>query len=105
MRRRHVDAVTGHLRELELWARHCPANFEHRAALVAAELARIEGRDRDATHLYERALRSAREQGFVQHEALALELAAQYYAANGFTGSRKRTCETRGPAIDNGALR
>ena len=83
-RRQHVDTVAGHLRELELWARHCPANFENRAALVAAELARIEGRDRDATPLYEQAIRSARENGFVHHEALALELAAQFYAARGF---------------------
>ena len=73
-----------HLRELELWARHCPANFENRAALVAAELARIEGRDGDATRLYEHAIRSGRENGFVHHEALALELAAHFYAARGF---------------------
>jgi PAS domain S-box-containing protein len=82
--RQHVNAAAGHLQELELWARHCPENFENRAALVAAELARIEGRDRDATQLYEQAIRSAREHGFVHHEALALELAAQFYAARGF---------------------
>jgi PAS domain S-box-containing protein len=83
-RRPHVDTVAGHLHELELWARHCPPNFENRAALVAAELARIEGRDSDATRLYEQAIRSARENGFVHHEALALELAARFYAARGF---------------------
>src|SRR4029453_1509557 len=82
--RQHVNAAAGHLQELELWARHCPENFENRAALVAAELARIEGRDRDATQLYEQAIRSARENGFVHHEALTLELAAQFYAARGF---------------------
>jgi PAS domain S-box-containing protein len=79
-----MDTVAGHRRELELWARHCPANFESRAALVAAELARIEGRERDATQLYERAISSARENGFVHHEALTLELAARFYAARGF---------------------
>jgi PAS domain S-box-containing protein len=83
-RRRHVDTVAGHLQTLELWARHCPANFENRAALVAAELARIEGRDGDATRLYEQAIRAAHENGFVHHEALALELAAHFYAARGF---------------------
>src|SRR4029453_9603454 len=74
----------GHLQELELWARHCPVNFENRAALVAAELARIEGGDRDATQPYEQDTQSARENGFVHHEALALELAAQFYAVRGF---------------------
>jgi PAS domain S-box-containing protein len=82
--RQHVDTVAGHLQQLELWARHCPENFENRAALVAAELARIEGRDRDATQLYEQAISSARENGFIHHEALALEIAAGFYAARGF---------------------
>jgi PAS domain S-box-containing protein len=53
-------------------------------ALVAAELARIEGRDADATRLYERAIRSAHDNGFVNNEALALEVAARFYAARGF---------------------
>ena len=35
-------------------------------------------------HLYERAIRSARENGFVHNEALAYELAARFYAARGF---------------------
>ena len=39
--------------------RHCPENFENRAALVGAEIARIEGRELDAMHLYEQAIRSA----------------------------------------------
>ena len=79
-----MDIVAGHLRQLEVWARHCPDNFENRAALVAAEIARIEGRDPDAMRLYEHAIRSARENGFVHNEALALELAAHFYAARGF---------------------
>src|SRR5262249_41048037 len=59
-------------------------NFENRAALVGAEIARIEGRVLDAEHLYERAIRSARDNGFVHNEALAYELAARFYAARGF---------------------
>jgi len=104
-RRQYVDTVAGHLQELELWTRHCPANFENRAALVAAELARVDGRDGDATRLYEHAIRAARQNGFVHHEALALELAARFYAAGGFDGSRRPTCETRGPATDSGVPR
>jgi len=33
--------------------RNCPENFENRAALVGAEIARIEGRELDAERLYE----------------------------------------------------
>src|SRR5439155_2184833 len=71
-------------RQLQEWAGNCPENFEDRAALVGAELARIEGGDAEAMRLYERAIRSARANGFVHNEALAYELAARFYATRGF---------------------
>jgi PAS domain S-box-containing protein len=83
-KQQHFDALTAHHKQLEIWARNCPENFENRAALVAAEIARIEGRDPEAMRLYEDAIRSARANGFVQNEALAYELAARFYAARGF---------------------
>ena len=52
-----------------------PETFENRAALVGAEIARIEGRMLDAQELYEKAIRSAHTHGFVHNEALANELA------------------------------
>ena len=82
--RRSRDALSAHHLQLETWARHCPENFANRAALVGAEIARLEGRDADAMRLYEQAVRSARDSGFVQNEALANELAANFYAALGF---------------------
>ena len=81
---RHREALATHHRQLQIWAEHCPENFENRAALVGAEIARIEGRDFDAMSLYEQAIRSAGANGFVHNEALAKELAARFYAAHGF---------------------
>ena len=83
-RQQHVDALTALHRELQLWAANCPDNFENRAALVAAEMARLDGRELDAMRLYEQAIRSARANGFIHNEALAYELAARFYAARGF---------------------
>jgi PAS domain S-box-containing protein len=80
-RSRHFEVLTTHRTFLELWAENCPENFENRAALVNAEIARIEGRHLDAMRLYEKAIKSARANGFVQNEALANELAARFYAA------------------------
>src|SRR5262249_45215496 len=57
------------LRRHRRWADHCPTNFENRYALLAAEAARIDGQDLEAMRLYEQAIRSAREHGFVQNEA------------------------------------
>jgi PAS domain S-box-containing protein len=83
-RRQHLEAVTAHYHQLEVWAANCPDNFENRAALVSAEIARIEGRDVEAMRLYEQAIRSAHANGFVHNEALANELAGRFYAARGF---------------------
>src|SRR6202040_1388543 len=83
-RQQHLDAIAAHHKQLEVWAANCPENFENRAALVGAEIARLEGRELDAERLYEQAIRSARANGFVHNEALANELAARFYAARGF---------------------
>ena len=80
----HVEALAAHHRQLEIWAENCPENFEDRAVLVGAEIARIEGRDLDAMRLYEKAIRSAHVNGFIHNEAVAYEVAARFYAARGF---------------------
>ena len=83
-RQRHFEALAAHQKQQEIWAQHCPENFENRAALVSAEIARIEGRVLEAEQLYEQAIRSAHNNGFVNNEAIAYELAARFYAARGF---------------------
>jgi PAS domain S-box-containing protein len=82
--RHHMEPLAAHHKQLQVWATNCPDNFENRAALVGAEIARIEGRELDAERLYQQAIRSARANGFVQNEALAYELAARFYAARDF---------------------
>ncbi len=83
-RPRYLEALAGDLKQIAIWADNCPATFENRAALVGAELARLEERELDAERLYETAIHSAREHGFVQNEGLAHELAARFYATRGF---------------------
>jgi predicted ATPase/signal transduction histidine kinase len=83
-RRQHFEALVGHHQQLEVWAQHNPVTFENCAAIVGAEIARIEGRVLDAQALYEKAVRSAHAQEFVHNEALANERAGCFYAARGF---------------------
>jgi PAS domain S-box-containing protein len=83
-RTKHFASLTAHHRQLDVWAEHNPETFENRAALVGAELARIEGRTLDAQELYEKAIRSAHANGFVHNEALASEMTGRFYAARGF---------------------
>ncbi|XXX78326.1 ATP-binding sensor histidine kinase [Sorangium sp. So ce134] len=80
----YLVTLSAHRARLGEWADHCPENFLHKHALVAAEIARIQGDDLPAMRLYEQAIRSARENGFVQNEAIALELAARFYRDRGF---------------------
>lgn len=83
-RQQHIDELAAHHGQLQLWAANCPDNFENRAALVGAEIARIAGRDIEAMRLYEQAIHSARANGFIHNEALANELAGRFYTARGF---------------------
>ena len=78
------ETLTAHEGQLREWAENYPPTFADKHALVSAEIARLEGRDADAMRLYEEAIRSAHDHGFVQNEGLAHELASQFYAARGF---------------------
>ncbi|HWN51000.1 MAG TPA: AAA family ATPase, partial [Xanthobacteraceae bacterium] len=78
------ELLTAHREQLREWAENYPPTFADKYALVAAEIARLEGRDADAMRLYEQAIRSASENGFVQNEGLAYEVAARFYTARGF---------------------
>ena len=82
-REQHFEALTTHHRQLQEWAQNCAENFENRAALVGAEIARIEGREFDAVRLYEQAIGSSRANGFVHNEAVGNELAARFYLVRG----------------------
>jgi PAS domain S-box-containing protein len=77
------ELLTAHQRQLREWAENYPPTFGGKHALVSAEIARLEGRDADAMRLYEQAIRSARDNGFVQNEGTAQEVAARFYAAHG----------------------
>ncbi|MDB9312927.1 AAA family ATPase [Spirulina sp. CS-785/01] len=58
---------------------HGPDNFQHQYALVEAEKARVLGNWPQATDWYEQAIQEAHQQQYLYEEALAYELAAQFY--------------------------
>jgi PAS domain S-box-containing protein len=78
------EFLTAHREQLREWAENYPPTFGDKHALVLAEIARVEGRDYDGMRLYEQTIQSAREQGFVQNEALAYEVAARFYLSRDF---------------------
>jgi PAS domain S-box-containing protein len=64
---------------LALWARNSPLNFSHKYELIHAEVLRLQRNDLAAMHAYEKAIRLARQNSFIQDEALSYELAALHY--------------------------
>jgi predicted ATPase/signal transduction histidine kinase len=69
-----VRAILG---RYQSWALHSPQNYRCRAALLAAEVATVEGRLEEAFALYREAIHLARADGLVHQEALANERAGR----------------------------
>ena len=72
-----LNRVEKNQQVLKKWASDAPMNFLHKYQLVQAELARGEGNTKRANKLYKEAISHARENGFLNDEALANELAAE----------------------------
>ncbi|MBW4511762.1 MAG: AAA family ATPase [Scytonematopsis contorta HA4267-MV1] len=69
--------------KMKQWAHHAPMNYLHKYHLVQAEKARVLGQLFEAEEFYEQAINAAKENGYIQEEALAYELAAKHYLARG----------------------
>ncbi len=80
---RHREALVRHETQLAMWSATCTDTFGSRAALVAAELARVDDHVLEAERLYEQAVRSAAAADMPNVEAIASELAAHFYLAHG----------------------
>lgn len=81
----YINILHRHQQQLKLWATHAPANYQHKYDLINAEQARLAGQVHQAMAAYEQAINGAKQQGFLQEEALAYELAADFYAELGMS--------------------
>lgn len=61
------------------WVPNAPMNYQHKSDLVEAEKCRVLGEKIKAIELYDLAIAGAKENGYIQEEALANELAAKFY--------------------------
>nr|WP_083893657.1 AAA family ATPase [Kamptonema formosum] len=78
-KKQYWDTIQQHYQIIQRWAHFCPANFQHRYLLLSAEMANISGQYMPAMEYYDRAIELAKENGYIQEEALANELAAKFY--------------------------
>ncbi|MEG3901568.1 AAA family ATPase [Microcoleus sp. B4-C5] len=71
--------VQTHQTTLQQWAENAPMNYLHKWYLVEAERQRVLGNKAEAIEMYDRAISGAKENKFLNEEALANELAAKFY--------------------------
>jgi predicted ATPase/signal transduction histidine kinase/tRNA A-37 threonylcarbamoyl transferase component Bud32 len=83
VQKQYWQRLLANQKQMKIWAENCPENFEHKYLLVAAEMAQILGQKQEAMELYDQAIAAAKEQEFIQNEALANELAAQFWFSLG----------------------
>ena len=75
----YLEVVHENRAKLEHWAKFCPKNFQHKLDLINAEYHARLGQKLEAIEHYDRAIQGAKENQYVQEEALAHELAAKFY--------------------------
>jgi PAS domain S-box-containing protein len=74
-----LASVETHQTTLHQWAQNAPMNYLHKWYLVEAEKHRVLGNKAEAIEMYDRAISGAKENKFLNEEALANELAAKFY--------------------------
>ena len=78
-----LEKVAVSQEKMKQWAAYAPMNYLHKYHLVQAEIARVLGQLLEAEEFYEQAIQGARDNEYLQEEALAYELAAKFYLSRG----------------------
>jgi diguanylate cyclase (GGDEF)-like protein len=77
--KRLMKKVNANQRKMKKWAKTSPMNHLHKFYLVEAERHRVLGQYIEAMDDYDRAIKLARENEYINEEALAQQLAATFY--------------------------
>jgi predicted ATPase/signal transduction histidine kinase/FixJ family two-component response regulator len=85
-----LKKVTLNQEKMKRWAHYAPMNYLHKYNLVEAEKAQVLGQLLEAEEFYEQAILGAKDNEYLQEEALAYELAAKFYLSR----SREKVAQT-----------
>lgn len=78
-RNEHLKVVAKNQKQLKFWMKHAPMNNIAQYYLVEAEWARIQGQQDKSLALFEKAIELAKENEYIQLQAMANELAAKFF--------------------------
>ncbi|MEG4915268.1 ATP-binding sensor histidine kinase [Microcoleus sp. B7-D4] len=79
----HIFYAVSNRKKLQQKALSAPMNLQHKCDLLTAEKARVLGNVERAMEYYDRAIDGAEENGYIQVQALAAELAGAFYLSIG----------------------
>ncbi|MGI6486040.1 MAG: AAA family ATPase [Tepidanaerobacteraceae bacterium] len=79
----YMRALKKNQRRMYKWSDSCPENFLHKYLLVEAERLRINDKKREAEIMYDKSIKCARENGYINVEAIAYESASRFYMNEG----------------------
>ena len=74
-----LQKVASNQEKFKRWMDDAPMNYTHKFNLVEAEKYRVKGQKLEAIEQYDRAIAGAKENEYIQEEALASELFAKFY--------------------------
>ncbi|MEG4499488.1 AAA family ATPase [Microcoleus sp. F10B5] len=74
-----LERVQANQEKMKKWADHAPMNFLHKFYLVEAERHRVLREKVEAIEMYDKAIALAKENEYINEEAVAHELAAKFY--------------------------
>ena len=78
-----LDRVQANQEKMQKWADHAPMNYLHKFYLVEAERHRVLGEKIEAMDMYDKSIALAKENKYINEQALAHELAAKFYLSWG----------------------
>lgn len=81
--RQYREQININQKKMKIWADTCKENFLHKYLLIEAEIANISCGYDKAIDLYDQAIESAKNNGFIKDEALANEIAARFHLSRG----------------------
>lgn len=82
VRRKYLIIVNRIIHRFKKWAKACPENFSNKYFLIKAEYYRVINNFSSSSKYYDKAIESSKSNLFLQEEALANELAAEFYFSN-----------------------
>ncbi len=74
-----LKCINANQKQLKKWGHYAPMNYQHKFLLVEAERYRVLGQKLKAIDYYDRAISGAKQNQFLNEEALANELCAKFY--------------------------